>query len=101
MKLIELAQVANQEFSLTEDNNRFKITINNINSMMSITIEVNNNIILSGQRLLPNQLVIQYGYLSKFGNFLMTTQNDEMPDFNQFGVDQFFYFLTKAEVDAL
>lgn len=54
--------------------------------------------ILTGQRIIPNQLIIPYKFLSGSGNFVLTTMNDELPDYKRFGIDQEFFYLTPEEI---
>lgn len=98
MRQINLLSVPNQAFTVTLNNRSWSIAIKKAVNCMFADISVNNETILKGQRVLPNQLVIPYKFLSLGGNFVLTTMNDELPDYQRFGIDQEFYYLTPEEI---
>lgn len=56
--------------------------------------------ILSGVRILAGEALIPYRYLQT-ANFIFLTQNDENPQWQQFGRSQVFIFLSALEIAAL
>jgi hypothetical protein len=49
-------------------------------------------------RAIPNKLLLPYDYLEIYGSFFFNTQNDDYPDYNQFGITQYLYYLSAAEL---
>jgi hypothetical protein len=105
---IPLQAIPNQSLSIQLDNNSFDIRIHSCDNTpqtpgtptMSISISVNGAVIIDNQRMIPSWVLIGYRYLEN-GNFLMVTENDEYPDYNQFGITQYLIYASAAELEAL
>ena len=66
---------------------------------MSATISINDVVVVSGDRFTADAPLIPYEHLEGAGgNFLITTEGDALPAFDQFDVTQFLFYLTAAEV---
>lgn len=110
MILVPIQALPNQTLSInTSDGNYYDISLYTTNranlnlagtGVMGCTINRNNVLIIAGQRLVPGYPVIPYEYLAD-GNFVLTTLNDEYPDYTQFGITQFLIYATQAEIGAL
>lgn len=100
MIAIELAAVPNQSFTVTIAGNRYAVELKATGTVMAATIVRNGVTLVSGQRVVAREPVIPYRYLAEEGNFLLATENDELPDWQQFGVSQFLYFATAAELSG-
>lgn len=97
---IPLAALANQELSIPLDGRRYVITVKEINGGVAITIERDTVVIVQNHRLLPLNYVLPYDYVEAgMGNFILSTQNDELADWTQFGTTQFLTYVTQEEID--
>ncbi len=107
MLQVSLQAIPNQSLSVRLDDSIYDLRIHALNSftqdglvippIMVMDITRDNVTILQGQRLVAGFPVIPYGYLED-GNFVMITEDDEYPDYNKFGVDQYLMFATSAEL---
>lgn len=99
-QIVPIQTVPNQELTTFLDNNSYDITIKETNGCMSINLVRNNVVILSGFRIVAGQPIIPYEYLEE-GNFIMLTQNDDLPFYTAFNISQFLYYYSLAELAAL
>lgn len=96
---IPLQAVPNQSFALLLEGLSYKITLKSTRGVMAATIEINDVVAVSGARFFADTPLINYDYLEKSGgNFIMTTEADAIPDFNEFGVTQFLIYLDSTEI---
>lgn len=100
MRTIPTAAVPNQSLSVRVDETRLVLRLKEANGVMVADLERDNETIILGTRVLAGEPIIPYRYLEQ-GNFLILTINDELPDWNLFGISQTLVYLTAAEVDAL
>lgn len=94
---IEIAPIPNQSFSIRLEDNQYDITIRESVGCMCATVVRNNITILSNIRLVAGTPLIPFSYLES-GNFVLDTQDELLPDYTLFGVTQFLYYFTQAEV---
>jgi len=97
MNLIPLAALPNQNFSVQLGNDFYDISINQTRNTVCMTIYRNNVLIISGQRLVAGFAVIPYAYLES-GNFFLLTENDDLPDYQKFGVTQYLIYVGVVEL---
>lgn len=97
---LSLQALPNQSFSVTLDDDFYDITVHQAYDTMCATIVKNNELILSGQRIIPGFPIIPYLYRS-ISNFVLTTLNDALPDYSQFNVSQFLVYASSFEVLAI
>lgn len=100
MRVIPLAAVPNQSFSVRLDDTRMVLRIKEANGVMVADFERAGEQILLGARALAGECIIPYHYLEE-GNFIFLTLNDELPAWQSFGVSQSLVYITAAEVAAL
>lgn len=100
MRNIPLAAIANQELSVRLDDERLVLRLKEARGVMVADLDRDGVRIISGVRVLAGEPIIPYRYLES-GNFLLTTVNDELPDWRKFASTQRLVYLTVAEVDAL
>ena len=93
-------QYPNQTFPVTLSGSRYEITIKDAEQCMIVDIVKDDVTIIQGVRLLPNSLIIPYTYLVN-GNFVLTTQDDELPDWNEFEITQELFYLASDEIKEL
>lgn len=97
MQVIPLKVIPNQSFSIVLDNSVWNFIIKTTNGIMSVTISLDNVIILEGIRAVANEVIIPAKY-QEAGNFLFLTQNFQLPDYTQFGITQLLVYVTAAEL---
>lgn len=100
MNLINLAAIPNQTISLNLEDSFYELTFKIANLVMQVDISRDNEILVQGQRCVPGAFLLPYKYLEK-GNFLFSTQDGDYPEYTQFGVTQYLYFFTDAELEIL
>lgn len=100
MRIIDIDPVPNQSFSVTLDGNRWDFVIKQARTSMFADVTLNDTVILSGQRLVAGAPIIPYEFLQGDGNFIILTENDEMPNWERFGMDQIMVYSSAAEIAA-
>jgi hypothetical protein len=97
---IPLNPVPSQNFTSILDNVFFNITIKYIAGAMGISIQAAGEKLITNQILVPGTPILNYPYLEQ-GNFILLTANEEIADFNKFGVSQVLIYASQAEVEAI
>lgn len=100
MLTIPLQAVPNQSFSLQINNNNYDLVVRDCGNVMAVDVAINNVVIVIGVRAVPRNFILPYRYLEN-GNFLITSMDDEYPDWRKFGLEQFMIFASQAELNAL
>jgi hypothetical protein len=100
MQQIPLAAIPNQTFTVTLDGNFYALTFKFANGIMTCTIYINDVLVLSNVRVVAGFPIIPYEYLEN-GNFVILTENEEYPDYTQFGITQQLIYASAAELGAL
>ncbi|EFB71964.1 hypothetical protein PROVRUST_06718 [Providencia rustigianii DSM 4541] len=85
MQEIPLNAVPNQRLRVSLVDDEWELTIKVARNVMFCDIKRNNDMLIQGVRVMPNQPLIPYRYLSGTGNFAFITDNDELPWWEQFG----------------
>lgn len=97
---IPLSAIPNQTFSIQLDNIFYDLAIYAANRIMAMDLNRGGTQILTGERLVPGYPVIPYRYLES-GNFVFITNNEEYPDYRQFGINQILVYASAAELSSL
>lgn len=97
---IGLNPIPNQSLTIQIDNDLYQITVKETRGVMSCTIIRNDISLVSNVRIVSGSPIIPYRYLES-GNFVLLTQNDDYPDYTQFGSSQSLVFVTQSEIDEL
>lgn len=97
---VALARVPNQSLSIRLENNLYNLILKETNGCMSATVIRNNITLLSNIRLVAGTPMIPYEYLEA-GNFVLTTLDDDLPDWNQFGISQSLIYVSEAELGEI
>lgn len=100
MQIIDIAQVPSQSFSVTIEGVRWDLLIKQANESMAMDVTADGIRLLSGQRVVAGTPVIPYPYLVDDGNFLIMTENDELPNWELFTVNQVLIYATFDEISA-
>lgn len=98
-QIIPLQPSANQSLSVTLDQDRFDLSLKVVGSVMAVDIDRNETRILSGQLIAGGTPLIPYQYLEAGrGNFLFETNNNRIPFYPRFGIDQILLYASAAEL---
>jgi|ERR1039458_1498764 hypothetical protein len=100
MQTLNLSNVPNQKFSTTLDKNRYVISIYQTSTCMSCDISCNEIQLVSGYRIVTGAFLIPFYMQGVNGNFILITQNDNLPDYTQFNTTQILMYLTAEEIAA-
>lgn len=101
MNDISLAAVPNQDLFVQLEERAYQITLHAAGSdAVCITVVRDGETIISGQRLVTGTPVLPYRYMES-GNFILTTDAEALPDWQQFGITQFLTYVTADELVAL
>lgn len=100
MLTLNLLDVPNQSFSTQLLSKRFTFHIKLANGIMIADITCDNTPLVTGERILPNQPIIAYPRL-ECGNFILQTEDDDLPDWQKFGKTQQLIYLTPEEIMSL
>ena len=101
MNQITVDAIPNQKFTVQLDKVRYDITIKSINYVTICTIVRDGVTVCDNIRCLPNALLLPYLAMeNESGNFIWLTQDDEYPEYTQFGVTQYLMYLTADEMAA-
>lgn len=101
MRIIPLSTVPNQSFSVPLDGNRWDFTIKQADVSMLVDLSLNGEIILTGSRVVAGTPLIPYQFLQSSGNFMLLTEDEEMPFWQRFGVDQQLIYGSFDELAAI
>jgi len=97
---IPLLAIPNQSFSIQLDNDLYTLVIKAASNIMAADVIKNTTQLIAGSRIISNQLLIPYPYLYT-GNFVLAAQNEQYPDYEQFGVTQYLLYFSQDELEAL
>lgn len=100
MQDIGLAAVPNQNFFVQLDERAYAITIHQGADCVVATVVRDEVTVIQGVRIVPGAPLLPYRY-EEDGNFILTTQDDELPDYTQFGVTQFLTYLSADDLATL
>ncbi len=101
MRIINIDPVPNESFSVTINGDRWDFILKQATNSMTCTLSLNNEEILSGQRIVAGTPIIPYAYLSGRGNFVILTENDQLPEWEEFGNSQLLIYASPSEIDSV
>lgn len=100
--IITLQPIPNQILTTTLEGSRYQITLKSASGIMAVTLDRDGIRLFSGLRTVSSIPLIPYRYLfADTGNFIFTTDNDELPAWRQFGVTQTLVYLTAQELQSI
>lgn len=100
MQIIDIAQVPGQSFSVTLEGVRWDVRIKQAATSMIADLSADGVTLVSGQRIVAGTPIIPYQYLAGDGNFLIMTENDDLTNWELFGVNQTLIYATFDEISA-
>lgn len=98
MQIIPIDAVPNQAFSVRLDGVLYAFQIKEAHGVMAVDISRNNTYLVRGLMMKGETPLIPYRYMEE-GNFIITTDGEFEPYYDQFGVSQKLIYLTVAEVE--
>lgn len=102
MQKIPLQPVPKQKFNIALDGVSWMISLAAAGDCMYATIRANGVDIIAGARCMPNRRIIPYQYMDRLiGNFAFITSNDNLPWWENFGVDQYLISVTLTELETI
>lgn len=100
MKNIPIQALPNQAFTIALDNNQWDISIKTTNGTISVTMARNGVVIIENLRAVGGMRIIPSVY-EEAGNFVIVTQNYEVPDYTKFGTTQQLIYASADELSLL
>lgn len=96
---VGIAALPNQSLTIQLDERLYDIHLREANGVMAATIARDGVTLVSAMRITAGTPLLPYRY-QEAGNFIMTTDGEAMPYYDQFGVTQFLVYLSAAELAA-
>ena len=96
---IPIQQLPSQTFSITLDNNLYDISIKTCNGVTTVSMTQNGTDIIDNAIAPAAGPIIPAQYLEA-GNFAFLTANQQLPNYEQFGLSQSLIYFTEAELSA-
>jgi len=101
-QLVPLKAVPNQSLSIRLENRRYDIQIQQATGVMAATISRDSEKLVDSMRCVVGVGLLPYEYLEdNSGNFFFQTEQENLPDYNEFGITQFLYYFSDAELQEL
>lgn len=97
MKIITLEPIPNQSLTVVLDNALWELRLVTCKGSLCVTVRRNNQTIVDGARAVAGELIIQDSHRAAFGNFAVLTNNNELVDYQKFGVSQFLAFVNSED----
>lgn len=97
---INIDAIPNQSFTVRLDDSLYAITLKATNGVMAADIARDNVQLLTGHRVVAGTALLPYKFQER-GNFVITTIDEELPDYTKFGVSQFLDYLSVEEMAAI
>lgn len=97
MREITLQSVPNQRIDVSVGVEAWRIEIKAITGGMAASIWADNELLISGTRILANSLILPFKYLSIYGNFIIDSGGNPI-DWRLFGRSQALYFIEPDEL---
>lgn len=100
MQVLNLINIPSQSLSARLDEVHTTIRIKQGRGIMLADIEQDGAFIVQGMRLVAGLPIIPLRRLES-GNFMLLTDNGELPDYTKFGISQKLIYINKNEVEAI
>lgn len=93
-----LEAIPNQQFTARLDGIRYNVTIKETAGVMAATIVRDGETVIQNSRIVAGYPLIPYRYKSPDSNFVLLTENDELPDWRMFGGTQSLLYGNVADI---
>lgn len=99
MQAIPIQAIPNQAFSILLDTNQWDFEIKTTNGMVSVSLTLNGVVLIENLRAVTNGRIIPSKY-EEAGNFAIIAQNQNVPDYTQFGTTQTLVYISPTDLTA-
>jgi len=96
---VGIATLPNQALSIQLDERFYELELREANGVMSASIVRDGVTLVSNIRVTAGTPLLPYRY-QEAGNFILTTDGEAIPYWDQFNVTQFLVYLSAAELAA-
>ncbi len=97
--VVPIQAIANQTLEIVFDQQRYILRIVEILGNMAIDITLNATPLITGARIVADNLTILYPYLrGDGGDFSFSTQANATPYYTEFGLTQFLIYFSADEI---
>lgn len=100
MRIVPLEALPNQELSINVDGNRWTLRIKVASSAMVADVYLGNTPMVLGCKIAAGTPMLPYSYLGTLGNFIFVVDDDESPDWKQFGIRQTLLYVSPGGLDT-
>lgn len=97
MREIMLQAVPNQRIDVSVGGVAWRIDIKAVTGGMAASVWADNELLISGTRILANSLILPFKYLAIYGNFIIDCGGNPI-DWQLFGRSQALYFIEPDEL---
>lgn len=98
---IPITSTPNQSLTVVINDISYEITLRLVENIMEFSLSVNGSKVTDGERCFPNQFILPYPYMLNGGNFIFKTENEEYPNWENFGSTCQLLFYTTEEMSAV
>lgn len=98
MKQIPLKSFPRQSLSVVLEGSLYELSLKECNGIMAVTVVRDGATIVNNRRAVAGMLIIPSRYLND-GNFVIVTDNDELPYYSEFEASNAFVWMTNEEID--
>lgn len=100
MIILPLEQTPNQNLQFNDSGVRYDITIKEVNGIMVVDASIDLVPVITGHRLGAGVPFLPYKYIEE-GNFMIVTEDDELPYWDKFGDTQTLFYIGPEEIEVL
>lgn len=100
MQNIPIQAIPNQTLSVALDGNQWGITLKSAAGIIAVSLVLNGAPVITGLRAVAGKRIIPCKY-QEAGNFAFLCQQQNLPDYTQFGTTQVLVYLSASELAAL
>ena len=99
MEIVPLQNLPRQQLKVNLDGVTYTLTFVAIENIMYATVAINDVVISNGARCVKGYPIVPYPALEgKTGNFIFLTNGEDVPWWENFGINQTLYYLTANEL---
>lgn len=98
MKQLPLTNNPNQNFTFSEGNTEFEITLRALNKIMLISVWANGTALVNGAKCMAGQPLLSYPHLQKYGDLVFITSDHKYPWYEDFDKTCFLCFVSPEEL---
>ena len=98
MRVVPIEPVPNQELTLNMDGVRWTLRLKVAQTSMVADVLRNDDSLVLGQRIAVGTPILPYAYMQGDGNFIFLTDNEQLPDWQQFGRTQQLLYVAPGEL---